>query len=67
MNSHLAPRTATRLQPLSSLHSPLQSPEGPAAAGQCRDTQSAVESHPKRQNEKMIKMNDVICGDWVFR
>lgn len=48
---YLVPQTATRLLLPSSLLPPLQSPAGPADAGLCPDTQSAVASHPVRDRE----------------
>lgn len=47
-SSYPALQTATRLQPLSSLHSPPQSQEEPAASELCQDTRSAAESLPDK-------------------
>jgi len=49
---YLVPQTATRLQLLSSLLPPLQSPAGPGDAELCPGTLSAAVSHPARVKER---------------
>lgn len=66
---YLVPQTATRLlQPSSLLHL-LQSLAGPADAGLCLDTQSAVASHPvtDRETDQAFNRKNVgVMQIWLF-